>query len=260
MNDIQQTGQLAVVRREEGRGQSGGREPGNRPSKMVAAAYQEIAKAKPVDDRITILGIPAEQITPATQAALASLVNEVNFLRAKVRRLESGVAVARRDSQPGEDELIPADLVQSYLSRALGTPPASGSARVLVLVNLSTCEDVRRSSGLLAANALLEDLAQRVLRAEFAPSPAPGAPATKFKLVGFAGGSTLVGMAEVPVQDLDETFISRQVRDLTTAQGFNVGGIDMAVALSVAAVTISPNEGAVTAMARADYLLRGRQA
>lgn len=257
MSDISQSASLAITRREDGRAQGGGHHTGERPPKQVAAAYQEIAKAKPVDDRITILGIPAEQITPATQAALASLVNEVNFLRANVRRLEGGIALAKRDAQPTEGELIPADLLAAHLTRHMAGTPAVGAARVLVLAYLSTFEDVRRSSGLLAANTLLADLAQRLLGAEFAANSATSATLYKFRVVGFAGGSSLAGLAELPAHGIDETFVSRQVRDHCTASGFNVGGIEMAVALSVAAVSISANEGAVTAMARADHLLRG---
>lgn len=266
MNEIQQPANIALVRpRDEGHGQGNGREPSGRPPKKVAEAYQENAKAEPVDDRITILGIPAEQITPATQAALASLVNEVNFLRANVRRLEAGSPKLKRDAKASESEVIPADLLPSYLSRIISEPLQAGVVRVLTLMYLSTFEDVRRSSGLLAANSLLADLAQRAVHAEFAPASENGAGTPvahspglfKFRLVGYAGGSSLVGLAELPAGTIDETYISRQVRDHCIENGFNVGGIDMAVALSVAAVVMSSNEGAMTAIARADHLLRG---
>ncbi|MBL8642948.1 MAG: hypothetical protein JNK21_03365 [Rhodospirillaceae bacterium] len=270
MNDIQQPASLALVRpRDEGRSQGGGagRDPGAPPAKKVADAYKENAKAKPVDDRITILGIPAEQITPATQAALASLVAEVNFLRSAARRMESGMIISKRDTLPAEGEVVPADLLPIQLARFLALAPAPDTVRVLVLAYLGTFEDVRRSSGLLAANGLLADLAQRMSRAEFAPSTeevfdvvqgkthAPGL--FKLRVMGYAGGSSLAGIAEVPAHGLDETHISRQIRDRCLETGFNVGGIDMSVALSVAAVVISANEGALTAMARADHLLRG---
>jgi hypothetical protein len=61
----------------------------------------------------------------------------------------------------------------------------------------------------------------------------------------------------LPLGAIDESHVSRKVRDQCLETGFNVGGIDMAVALSVAAVVISANEGVLTAMARVDHLLRG---
>ena len=267
MNDIPQSSNVALINaRNEGRGQGKGGE-GGPPPKKVANAYQEIAKAKPVDDRITILGIPAEQITPATQAALASLVAEINFLRSAVKRLDGKSAYNKNETKTAEVEVLPAAELMAQLSHALAPSPEPGVARVLVLAYLSTFEDVRRSSGILAANSLLADLAQRLSRAEFLPAPEPlpdgRTPATRdpgrfrLRLVGFAGGSTLAGLAELPQGSIDETFISRQVRDHCIESGFSVGGIDMAVALAVAAVVISANEGALTAIARADHLLRG---
>ena len=70
MPDIVQPETVAVVqRRLEGQGQ-GKDAPRGQPSKKVAATYQEVARSKPADDRITILGIPIDQITPATQASM----------------------------------------------------------------------------------------------------------------------------------------------------------------------------------------------
>ncbi len=287
MSDIQTSTPLPLVRtRDDGRSHGGGagHDASGPPPKKVADAYGQTAKAKPLDDRITILGIPAEQITPATQAALASLVAEVNFLRSAVRRLEGGSA--KRDAAPAEGEILTAENLPIQLGRFLTEQPPEGVSRILVLAYLSTFEDVRRSSGLLAANSLLSDLAQRMNGAEFFPDPSvevpdaplpdpipmvtksgkvkmvrpetpPKAGLVKFRMMGFAGGSSLVGLAEMPSVPLDETYVARQVRDHCLATGFNVSGIDMSVALSVAAVVLSSSEGVLTAMARADHLLRG---
>jgi|APGre2960657505_1045072.scaffolds.fasta_scaffold03367_5 hypothetical protein len=104
-------------------------------------------------------------------------------------------------------------------------------------------------------------------RAEFTPAPmgaaeagkplphAPGA--FRFRAVGFVACPSLVGLAELPAGSVNETHVSQSVRDQCIETGFNVGGIDMAVVLAVSAVVFSPNEGALTAMARADHLLRG---
>ncbi len=267
MNDIQQPASVGLIKtRDEGRSQGKARDDGP-PPKKVAAAYGVTNKNKPVDDRITILGIPAEQITPATQAALASLVAEVNFMRATVRRLESANAAKRDLTATADGEVIAAEQLIGRLSQIISEPNSTDVARVLVMAYLSTFEDVRRSSGLLAANTLLADLAQRMSRAEFAPSPhlqpgigqpvAHGPGQFKFRILGFAGGSSLVGLAELPAGPIDETHISRTVRDHCLESGFNVGGIDMSVVLSVSAIVLSTNEGALTAMARADHLLRG---
>ena len=41
--------------------------PGHPPRKVVES-YQETERSRPLDDRVTIIGIPIEQITPSTQA------------------------------------------------------------------------------------------------------------------------------------------------------------------------------------------------
>jgi hypothetical protein len=262
MNDIGQPSVVAQVRPDGGRpqNQGQGRNPSAPPAKKVAEAYGDTAKAKPADDRITILGIPAEQITPATQAALASLVAEVNFLRGSVRRLEAGIA--RDDATPG-GEVLAFDQLLKELARAFAEPRAPDVARVLVLAYLTTFEVVRRGSGLLAANTLLADLAQRMLTAEFAAGPTTTPPAPhgpgqfRFRLVGHVGGSSLAGLAELPQAGLDETEVARQVRDHVLERGFDVGGIEMAADVAVAAVVVSANESGLTTLGRADHLLRG---
>lgn len=258
MNEISHPVSIGLVQ-SDARGQGQARDPARQPRK-AAEAYQSTDKAKPVDDRITILGIPAEQITPATQAALASLVAEVNFLRGAVRRLEKTGGGLKRDPSSRLPDIIPADLLMEHLNRALAEPLAPGAVRCLMLVYVSTFEDVRRSSGLLAANTLLSDVAMRMAKAEFTPWPEAAQRTDQvcgFRVVGFAGGSTLLGLSDLPPGAVDDTHLSRQVRDQCLESGFNVGGIDMSIALSVAAVMLSPQEGALTAIARADHLLRG---
>src|SRR5262245_27415367 len=95
MPDIPQPLGLSTVQsREDGRGR-GGADPGGHAPKKVAETYQETERAKPVDDRITIIGIPIEQITPSTQAALAGLVAENSTLRSQVRRLEGARSILK---------------------------------------------------------------------------------------------------------------------------------------------------------------------
>ena len=142
MPDIIQPAAVNVVTsREDGRDQSQGRNPDAPPAKKVAEAYQENDRAKPVDDRITILGIPAEQITPATHAALASLVSEINFLRGAVKRLEK---IARGTGAMWPATLDPSDQVMTVLTSAFAQPLDENAQRIMVLGYINTFEDVRR--------------------------------------------------------------------------------------------------------------------
>src|SRR4051812_31612323 len=106
MPDIPQpTGLPPVDPRGERRNQSGGdgRSPG---AKRVAESYQEVDRVRPIDDSITIIGIPIEQITSSTQAALAGLVAENATLRSHVRRLETRLPATAAPAVLERDDLL----------------------------------------------------------------------------------------------------------------------------------------------------------
>lgn len=264
MPDITQPETVKVVeRRLEGRSQGGGKSAVPEPAaKKAAATYEEVAKTKPADDRITILGIPVEQITPATQAALGGLVAEINYLRGVVKRQERG-APRKPDNQ--NNGILEPDAFLRALGAALAQPPSAGTW-VLTLVHVPTYEDIRRSSGLLAANGVLADVAQRLkdFRADRGSDSVPAtgtvaemaaAMANSFSVVGYAGGSNLGALTMLAVEQDAEPF-ARAVRAHLTANGYTVSGIEMALLIKTAAAPIGAGESATLALGRADHLLR----
>lgn len=269
MPDISQPGSVKVVeRRTDGRSQGKPAATGAPPQKIVAT-YEEVARTKPSDDRITILGIPVEQITPVTQAALGALVGEINYLRNLVKRHERP---RKGDLHAGATtEILEPEAFLRALGSALAKPALPGTAWVLVLVHVATYEDIRRSSGLLAANSALADVAQRLKDLRLTLPAAEGVRLADhggatlgeaaaslplgFSLIGYAGGSNLAALSMVPTgQDTDA--IARAVRERVTANGYLVGGIDMALAVKTAAAVIGDGESAALALGRADHILR----
>jgi GGDEF domain-containing protein len=238
-------------------GQQQGRGGARQPPQKVAATYAEAARTSTDDDRITVLGIPFEQITPATQAALAGLVSEINYLRSQVKRLERASRKAETDSGTIHD-------VQAFirsLDAALAQAPAAGEGWIMILVHVPTYDDIRRSSGLLAANAALADVAQRLRDIAFArptswedPATAPQG-ATHVTTVGYAGGGNVAALVALPVAQLDSDALADRVRTALTATGYRVGGIDMALAINVAAAVVGSGESSLLALARTDHLL-----
>jgi hypothetical protein len=255
---VQQDAVATVQRRLEGQGQGGGRDaPRGQPPKKVAASYQEVARAKPVDDRITILGIPVEQITPVTQAALAGLVAEINHLRNIVKRHDRGGD--KRGGAQNEAAILEPEAFLRSLGATLSQPPGEGTSWMLVLIHVATYEDIRRSMGLLAANSALADVAHRLkdLRLSTSAGLTQGDnPTVSFVLLGYAGGSNIAAVAALPHDDLDSAAVIKSVRDHLLGSGYVVGGIDMALALSVAAAAVGSGESALLALGRADHLLR----
>ena len=274
MPDISQPETVPTVqRRLEGQPQGGGRDtPRGQPSKKVAETYQEVARAKPFDDRVTILGIPVEQITPATHAALAGLVAEINHLRNVVKRHERGFEKRGAPLQPDAAILEPEEFFR-VLGATLGQSAGEGLTWITVLVHVSTYEDIRRSSGLLAANSALADVAQRLkeLRlnamaappvqvsdaapAGVSPSLASATATVPFVLLGYAGGSNLAAITALPVASFDGAEVARAVREDLTSSGYVVGGIDMALAINTAATQVGVGESPLLALGRADHLL-----
>jgi len=266
MPDITQPETLPTVqRRLDGQSQGGGGTSARgQPPKKVVETYQEVAKSKPVDDRITILGIPVDQITPVTQAALAGLVAEINHWRNVVRRLERNQE--KRAAGQTDAAILENDAFLRALGATLAQSPGDGNTWVVVLVHVSTYEDIRRSSGLLAANGTLADVAQRLRDIRLIATPesaaVPGTPSTPaplgtvpFVLLGYVGGSNLAGIAAMPDEHFNAESIARSVRT-HLGGGYVVGGIDMALAISVAAAAVGAGESPLLALGRTDHLLR----
>jgi hypothetical protein len=254
MPDIPQpTGLPAVDSRREGRKQ--GTDERGLPQRRAVETYQEVDRVRPPDDRVTIIGIPISQITSSTQAALAGLVAENATLRAQVRRLENRAT--------GAPPLLGRDAFIARLNEVTAASPGPGAAWLLMLIHVQTYEDIRRSTGLLAANSVLADVGQRLQQVKLAgiagatvTAPETGVPLT---LVGAAGGLSLGALVSVP-ESADPRDFAQQVHAQLTESGYDVAGLSMALAITVAAAPISHGESALLAMGRVDHLTRGPQA
>ena len=257
MPDIPQPSGLAIVEtRPDGRGNGGGA-PGRQP-KRVAETYQVTERVSlPDDDRITILGIPMEQITASTRAALAGLVAENATLRSQVRRLEARNAAAL--------PILERDAFIARLSELLAGSPGAGAEWALILVHLQTYDDIRRSTGLLAANSALADVGQRLRNFHLTAPAAEDAPMTAppveipAHLIGSVGGPSMGILVTAPA-GADTVAIAKAVRDGLSAEGYDVAGLSMALAFRVAAGVVTVGESALLAVARVDHLSRGPQA
>ena len=231
-----------------------------------------------MDDRITILGIPVEQITPVTQAALAGLVAEINHLRSQVKRHErSAEKRSSGQAQQTEAAILELEAFLRMLGATLGQPPGEGNSWIIVLVHVATYEDIRRSSGLLAANSALAEVAHRLKDARISTATiqpmisvdSPASPSSvttsvaamepasvPFVLLGYAGGSNIAGVTAVPIDSLDTAVVAKSVRAHLSASGYGVGGIDMALDMTVAAAAVGSGESALLALGRVDHQLR----
>ena len=271
---------MLVQGRLEGRGQDTGKGGGEQPPKKVAETYEEAARSQPAEDSITILGIPLEQITAATHAALSGLVAENNYLRGALARHDRKAGAKAKEPQPDRKRLLEYNTFISTLGTSLAASPGNGLSWIIILVHLRTYEALLRNSGLLAANGSLEDVGDRFAQINIGgaslnghvPSdtaetslPFDGTSSSlaeqdsipsHLALAGFAGGSSVAGLVALPAGTIDTTAIARQVRDHICEAGFHVGGVDMALEVQVAAAICGVGESPLLALGRVDQLMR----
>jgi len=190
------------------------------------------------------------------------LVAENATLRAQVRRLESSNIITKKNAP-----MLERDAFIARLNELLATSPGANGIWILMLIHVQTYEDIRRSSGVLAANTALDDVAQRLRQLDFGmptvanddaashDAPPPRA-ATALSLSGYVGGLTLGALFAAPAA-VDPSGLARDVHASLTKDGYDVAGLAMALAIKTAAAVAGVGESAMLTIARVDHLSRG---
>lgn len=222
------------------------------PANKVAETYEETARG--TNDSITILGIPIDLMTSQVQASIGGLVSEVQFLKSKVKRYEAPMVKANAEAPNanGPVEALAGDRLVYAMDKTLAVPPEAGFTRELALVVVNTFEDVRKSSGILAANAVLADVA-----AEIQSSP------LQSELVGLIGGPVLGALLSKPDHvelpsdpGAPPPSTADRVREAVEARGYSVAGLEMKLSFTVASVRVETGQSALQAIGLADHILK----
>lgn len=249
MSDITSpTGVVGVQWQEEKASPDG--EGSNRdvPANKVAETYEETARG--ISDSITILGIPAELMTTQVQATIGGMVSEIQFLKSKVKRYETS---KNREQGTESGELSVGERLIRELETALSLAPPVGFTRELVLTVVNTFEDIRKSSGILAATSVIEDVASEMRASELDVNP-----------VGLLGGPVIAALLtrpdvtvapEAPEQGGGVTTADK-VRGIVESKGYSVAGLDMKVSFTVASVRVEAGQSALQAIGQADHILK----
>lgn len=250
MSDISPPAGVAKVQWQEDKPASDGdhkrHEP---PPEKVAETYEETARG--TGERITILGIPAELMTTQVSAMIGGLLSQVDQLKAKVRRYE--VSIKKVDDGVPQQLLVGDKLIQT-LDEALAKVPPVGQGRQLALIVVNTYEDIRKSSGLLAANSVLADV---VLQIQESAIPA--------EQIGLAGGPSIAALFSYnsdESRDITEhnsasvLTMADRVREVVDEAVYSVAGLDMKLSFSVASVKVEVGQDALQVIGQADHILR----
>ena len=147
-------------------------------------------------------------------------------------------------------DVVPA--VGRALDATLSKEPPEGDTWVAILVHVATYEDIRRSSGVLAANATLADVAARLRDVEL---PLGDGHLARLICMGYAGGSNLAGVMTLPQNDLDTSAVCDFLHKQLLASAYNVAGIEMTLEIVCGAAAVGAGESGLLALARTDHLL-----
>ncbi|MEQ8736176.1 MAG: hypothetical protein RIC29_14715 [Rhodospirillaceae bacterium] len=225
---------------------------GEHAPNKVAETYEESAYA--FNDKITILGIPIDLMTTQVQATIGGLVAEVDHLKTKVKRYEGGQG--GKAAAP-TSALLTGEQYIAALDQALSEPPPHGMHRQLALIVVNTYEDIRKSSGVLAANSALADVVMEITNAGLSVTP-----------VGIVGGPTIGALLTEPdvmepknpkpskPEDPPPLTTADKVRAAVDQKTYTVSGIDMHLSFTVAAVRVVTGQSALQAIGQVDHVLR----
>lgn len=248
MSDITSpTGVVGVQWQEEKPGSEGESNKRDMPANKVAETYEETARG--ISDSITILGIPVDLMTTHVQAAIGGLVSEVQYLKAKVKRYEASKAQQAASESP---EPLAGQLLIDALDKALGEVPQPGLIRELTLIVVNTFEDIRKSSGVLAANSVLADVVAELQDSSVAVNSVGllGGPVIAVVLTRTeAGGQTGSG-------EINTVSTADQIREIVEGRGYSVAGLDMKLSFTVASVRVEAGQSALQAIGQADHILK----
>ncbi len=130
----------------------------------MAEAGASAAGAAQAADQAQFLGVSETELTPAVRAAIATLVVELNDLRAEIQRLKARLMEA--ESAADEDPLTTAKNRRAFLREARRVAAFAqryGSPASLVYFDLDDLKGVNDRFGHAAGDAVLQAVADRLV-------------------------------------------------------------------------------------------------
>jgi diguanylate cyclase (GGDEF)-like protein len=121
-----------------------------------ASGATSASEARPVQDTVSVLGIPASEMTPKVQQAIMMLVQEVETLRQELARTNARLAEMERLAD--EDSLAPIPNRRAFvreLSRMISFTERYGGVSSLIYFDVNGLKVINDKHGHSAGDALL---------------------------------------------------------------------------------------------------------
>ena len=183
MSDIAQPGAVAAVDwQQDSQGQK--RKPKGEVAKRAMASYA--ASDRVITDEVTILGIPASDMSPQMQAAVADLLSEVQSLRAQLGLPVSTASIMPPSAVRHGHALIEA--TEPVVAKGVPDQRHMG----VVVIDVANFDDLRGEHGTVVAIEAMEDLAERIYQ---------NAP-VRLEPIGVLSGGVMAGLT---IREADDT-------------------------------------------------------
>jgi len=227
INDSRKVGPAGPVRRVRGT-----------PEMSMPGAVPEVRQ---IEDTISILGIPSEEMTPRVRSAIMKLVDEVNRLRDELTKTHR--RIGELATLADEDSLVPAANRRAFvreLTRIISFSERYGAPCSLVYFDLNDLKQINDRHGHSAGDAALTYFAETLI-----------SNVRDSDLVGRIGGDEF---AVILLNTDEETAHAKaqQIRNFLMEHPMDLNGEKLVLRAAYGAYSFRPGVDASTAMAEAD--------
>lgn len=135
--------------------------PLSRARKASAASPVSAPEPRQIDDTVSILGIPPEEMTPRVQGAIMQLVEEVNRLREELQQTKK--RIGELATLADEDSLVPTANRRAFvreLTRIISFSERYGAPCSLIYFDLNDLKKINDKHGHSAGDAALTYFAE----------------------------------------------------------------------------------------------------
>ena len=215
--------------------------PLNRARKVSGTAPLPASEPRQIDDTVSILGIPPEEMTPRVQAAIMQLGEEVNRLRDELQQTKR--RIGELATLADEDSLVPTSNRRAFvreLTRIISFSERYGAPCSLIYLDLNDLKKINDDHGHAAGDAALTFFAE-ALKANVRDSD----------IIGRIGGDEFA----VILLNSDEDSANAkalQFRQYLDQNPMQWAGKSVHLRAAYGAISFRPGLDATTAMAEAD--------
>ena len=134
--------------------------PAGRPAAAQPVQAADASAARPVEDTVSVMGIPASELTPKVRDALMTLMAEVEQMRRELSAARERLATLERLAD--RDPLIPVPNRRAFvreLTRSMAHNDRYGSTSSVVYIDLNDFKEINDTHGHAAGDEALRHVA-----------------------------------------------------------------------------------------------------